>query len=340
MARPGLPVDLPTQRKAQPYHANRLMSYLYTFLEWCGMKGYSEATVTTRLHAIEYFIAWCDERNIDDPKVITRPMLERYRRALYYHRKADGQPLGMRTQQQRIISLRMFFKWLTKENYILSNPASELEAPKAGRRLPKAILTHSEVEQVIAQTALNESTGLRDRAIIETLYSTGIRRMELINLKLYDLDMETGAVWIREGKGKKDRVIPIGQRACEAISAYVDHIRPHLVVSDPDDGTLFLTDYGQPFARNRMGDLVRKYLDLAGIKKPGSCHLFRHTMATLMLENGCDVRYLQAMLGHSSLSTTEIYTQVSIRKLRDIHAATHPAKRRDDIKVTDANSRK
>jgi len=165
---------------------------------------------------------------------------------------------------------------------------------------------------------------LRDRALLETLYSTGMRRLELANLKLYDLDTERGTLMIRQGKGKKDRVIPIGDRAAAWVEKYVQDGRTHLVV-EPDDGTVFLSNAGEPFSLDHLSDLVRVHVDAAQIGKRGACHLFRHTMATLMLENGADIRYVQAMLGHADLKTTQIYTQVSIRHLKQIHSATHPA---------------
>jgi integrase/recombinase XerD len=157
-----------------------------------------------------------------------------------------------------------------------------------------------------------------------------MRRRELIGLALYDLDRERGTVMIRQGKGKKDRMIPIGERAISWIDRYQHEARPALLVGrDPDIlATLFLTHLGEPFTPNRLTQLVRGYIQAADIGKTGSCHLFRHTMATLMLENGADIRFIQAMLGHAELSTTQIYTQVSIRKLKEIHTATHPGKLR------------
>lgn len=161
--------------------------------------------------------------------------------------------------------------------------------------------------------------------MLETLYSTGMRRLELIGLHCHDLDAERGTVMIRQGKGRKDRMIPIGERALAWIEKYRNDVRPELALG-VDAGTLFLSNLGEAFTPNRLTQLVRDYVDAAKINKRGSCHLFRHTMATLMLENGADIRYIQAMLGHAKLDTTQIYTQVSIRALKAIHTATHPGK--------------
>ncbi|MCP3996699.1 MAG: tyrosine-type recombinase/integrase, partial [bacterium] len=204
------------------------------------------------------------------------------------------------------------------------------------------ILSADEVERILNQALLHGELGIRDRAIIETLYSSGIRRMELVNLTLYDVDLKNGTLMVREGKGRKDRMVPLGQRACRWIERYRDEIRPALVV-EPDDGTLFLHETGEPLKKNRLTDLVKKHIGAAGIGKPGACHLFRHSMATMMLDNGADIRHIQAILGHSQLSTTEIYTQVSIRKLKAVHALTHPAdrkqsKQRDDNEETNEST--
>jgi integrase/recombinase XerD len=223
--------------------------------------------------------------------------------------------------------VRAFFKWCAKQNHLLYNPASEIELPRLEHRLPKHVLTKTEVEQVLAQPDTSEAMGLRDRAMLETFYSTGMRRSELLALSVFDIDRERGTIMIRQGKGKKDRMIPIGERAIGWIDRYQTQVRPELVI-ERGNGTLFLTQAGEAFTPDRLTQLVRGYVNAADTGKSGSCHLLRHTMATLMLENGADIRYIQAMLGHAELSTTQIYTQVSIRKLKEIHTATHPAKAR------------
>ena len=295
------------------------------FLVWQSERQYSPATVRHSDECLRVFITWCDERGLGRPQDITKPILERYQRHLFLYRKDNGQPLTPRTQYSWLTPVRGFFKWLAKQNHILYNPASDLDMPRMGHRLPKHILTIAEVETVLAQPDLGESVGIRDRAILETFYSTGMRRLELVGLGVFDVDADRETVMIRQGKGQRDRMIPIGARALEWIAKYRDDVRPELVAGS-DPGTLFLTHYGETFTPGRMSDLVRDYIKAAKLGKQGSCHLFRHTMATLMLENGADIRYIQAMLGHASLNTTQLYTQVSIRQLKDIHTATHPGR--------------
>ncbi len=306
---------------------NGIAPYLREFLTWSESMNYSAQTVKDRRYALTRFIAWCDERGLTRPQDITKPILERYRRYLYHYRKNNGKPLGFSTQASFLHAIKAFFKWLAQENHILYNPASELDVPRVHRQLPRHILNHAEVEAILNQTSLNGEIGVRDRAIIETLYSTGMRRMECQNLTLYDLDLEQGTVLIREGKGKKDRYIPIGERACAWIRKYVEDVRPALVL-EPDEGYVFISDLGTPFRNNQLSDLVKKYLARAGIDKPGACHLFRHAMATQMLENGADIRFIQAMLGHADLSSTQVYTQVSIKKLKASRRCTRSPIRR------------
>jgi integrase/recombinase XerD len=197
--------------------------------------------------------------------------------------------------------------------------------PRLGRRLPKHVLTVSEAEQIIASADVNTNAGIRDRAILETLYSTGIRRMEIINLSANDVDYDRGTIMVREGKGKKDRMVPIGERALAWIERYVKEVRPLLEAGDTEGHTLFLTDLGKPFRDDEMTAAVRRYVEAADVGKRGACHLWRHTAATVLHDAGADIRFIQAFLGHARLQTTEIYTQVSIRQLKQIHSACHPS---------------
>jgi integrase/recombinase XerD len=294
------------------------------YLEWMAVQGYSEDSVETRAQVLHYFASWCEERGILKAAEVTRPILQRYQRWMFYYRKKDGRPLGMSTQYERLMVVTVFFRWLTRNNYLLYNPASELELPRTEKRLPKAILSIEEVEKVLARPDLSDPLGLRDRVIMEVLYSTGIRRKELASLCVFAIDQDRGAVMIRQGKGKKDRVIPIGERAMLWVEKYLREVRPLLVV-EPDEGVLFLGGKGMALTPGHLSDLVRGYVDAANLGKKGACHLFRHTCATLMLEGGADTRFIQQMLGHENLASTQLYTQVSIGKLKEIHTATHPA---------------
>ena len=295
------------------------------YLDALKIKHYTKQTLHNNERYIRDFIAWCDIRALRQAQEITKHILESYQRYLYLYRQSNGKPLSIYSQRCKLVPLRSWFKWLTKQNELLYNPASELELPRLSRRLPKAILTSDEVEQVMQQTNINEPIGLRDRAVLELLYSTGIRRMEIINLSIYDIDLARGTLLIRQGKGKKDRMLPLGERASYWLNQYLNNAR-NQYLTPKSDNILFLTRLGEKFNEAWLSRTVAQYIDKAKLNKRGSCHLFRHTMATLMLENGADIRFIQAMLGHAELSTTEIYTQVSLKKLKEVHALTHPAK--------------
>jgi integrase/recombinase XerD len=202
----------PKPAVGDPSDAEGLYAWMKRYLEALRIKNYSERTVENRESYLSFFIAWCEARSIARPQEVTKPILERYQRHLYHLRRPDGRALTFRSQRMRLARVRAFFKWLTKQNVLLSNPASELELPRLPSRLPGAVLTASEAERVLAQPNVATPVGIRDRAILETLYSTGIRRSEVAALKVYDIDAERGTLLVRLGKGQKDRMVPSASR--------------------------------------------------------------------------------------------------------------------------------
>jgi integrase/recombinase XerD len=338
-SKPGPVQGVAYPKKPDPIAHLALTRYMDEHFEWMMLTGYTPDTVRGRRIALRRFIAWCDDRGLSDPKEITKPILERYQRHLFYYRKPDGTPLTLGSQQGFLAPLKTFFKWLARENHIPSNPASELELPRQPKHLPRALLSVEDVETVLRQIDHTTTTGLRDRAMLEVLYSTALRRTELANLRRYDADLSRLIVFVHEGKGQKDRVVPLGERAALWLDKYLVESRPLLAANDC--AALFVTDYGEPVTPDWLASRVRRHMDDAGIDKPGSCHLFRHACATHMLDNGADIRFIQAMLGHAALSSTERYTHVAIGKLQKIHAATHPArlKRRSTAKDAPADQK-
>lgn len=309
---------------------NRLTRYIEDHLEWMLVTGYSAATVKSRRGHLRRFVRWADERGLDDPREITKPMLERYQRYLFYYRKADGAPLSVAMQAQYLIPLKGWFKWMSREHHILANPAADLELPKTPRGLPRSVPSVQEVEAILREVEHDTPQGLRDRALLETLYATGLRRMELVGVSVYDVDLGRGLLWVRHGKGGRERVVPIGERAIAWLDKYLVNARPQMLAADT--AALFLTDYGEPMRAHQVSEKVRRYMEFAGVNKPGAAHLLRHACATHMLEGGADIRFIQAMLGHAKLDTTQIYTHVAIDKLIAVHKATHPSRlqRRQD----------
>jgi integrase/recombinase XerD len=219
-----------SKRHPHPEPHSPLGRLMEEHLEWLLINNYSEDTADHARWSIAGFIRWAEQRGIEHPMEVTRPILESYQRYLYYHRKGNGQPLTFRTQHSRLTPVHRWFRWLVRHNHILHNPASDLDLPRMERRLPKTILSADEVEHVMVVPDIKMPVGLRDRAILETFYSTGIRRTELIRLKLYDVDRERKTLTIRQGKGKKDRMIPIGERALAWVEKYLREARPQLAL--------------------------------------------------------------------------------------------------------------
>lgn len=303
-----------------------LAAWIRRHLEALAMQGLAERGLYSRSRDLVRFAEWCGERDIATPADVTKPVLERFQRHLFHHRKRDGGPLAINRQRIWIAHLQGLFRWLAKHNHILFNPASDLDLPRKQRGQLRDPLSVDEVERVLALPDVNVPRGLRDRAMLEVLYATGIRRMELANLTIDALNFGRGTLFVREGKGKRDRLVPVGERAMAWIQKYLDDARPEFVV-DVHERALFLNRHGQGFSEEGLTGMIRAWFKQAGISKPGSCHLFRHTMATVMLDNGADVRFVQMMLGHANLDTTQGYTHVAIGKLIAIHAATHPGAR-------------
>ena len=304
---------------------------LHRFCVFMAARNYSPLTIEYRQRVVGAFIVWATTRHAIAPKDVSPQLLEQYQLHLFeYRRTKDGAPLAFRTQLVRLVAIRAFFKWMARSGVLARNPAADLELPRGEKRLPDNILTPDEVEAVFAAPDTSKLLGLRDRAILEVLYTTGMRRAELCQLRTFDVDYKRRLIMVRKGKGRKDRIVPAAERSLSWLCAYRDNCRPQLSVGAGGPDALFLNLRGRPLKPVKLSERIASWVRASGINKRGSCHLFRHAAATHMLENGADIRFIQAMLGHESLDTTQIYTHVSIAKLAEVHSATHPGARRVD----------
>jgi integrase/recombinase XerD len=303
---------------------NALAAAVADHLVWLATHGYAQSTVRTRRYELGYFCAFAEERDVTEVGGVTPSLLDSYQRHLFHLKKRNGQPLTFKTQSHRLAPLRTFGAWLATTGLLPYDPAATLVLPKTERRLPEVTLSADEVEAVLAGPDTTTPAGLRDRAVLEVFYSTAMRRAELIGLQVTDVDFSRGTAFIRQGKGGTDRHVPMGGRAQGWVLRYLDEARPHFATV-PDPGTLFLNSVGKPLGAELLSTRVARYVRAAAPTKKGSCHLFRHTCATLMLEGGADVRYVAELLGHRNLETTMLYTRVSLAKLREVHARCHPA---------------
>jgi integrase/recombinase XerD len=303
--------------------AHTLASLGDRWLETIKLRGYSPRTVEQHFWSLRSFLAWAEGRGLSRPSEIDKPVLESFQRWLWSFRKDNGEPLAIASQRTRLGALQAFFAWLCRENILRANPAADIELPrKPFASLPRA-LSPAEVESVLGVPDTADALGVRDRAILETLYGTGVRRRELINLDVTDIDRSRGVALVRKGKGGKDRVTPLGEVALHWIERYLVECRP-LLETSAAERALFISGYGERLSAGALGNLVRRIFDRAEIGKTGSCHLLRHSCATHLLENGADVRTIQELLGHARLDSTQIYTAVSINQLHETHARCHP----------------
>jgi integrase/recombinase XerD len=306
--------------------SDQLHQLTQQFIHHLQVKNYAASTIKLRREYLGRFTRWCQDRDIQEASEVTRLVLQSYQRYLFHYRaRRTGKPLKFSTQISLLVPIRAWFRYLLRENVIDTNPASDLDLPREPHRLPGHVLTPDQVETILNQPNIDTPLGLRNRAMLEVFYSTAMRRSELIHLSVYDVDRERHVIHIRQGKGAKDRNVPVGKRAMKWLTKYQAEIRPSLA-ERTQTSTLFISNHGRAFSPSNLSILVREYIQSAGITNPkGSCHLFRHAAATQMLENGADIRVLQQLLGHAEITTTQIYTAVSIQHLKEVHRRTHPA---------------
>ena len=305
-------------------HATGLAAYVEPFLNHLAALHRSPSSIDSHRWALRHFCQWAATQALDTPSVITRRDMEAYQCFLHSHRSpTTGESLAITTQLARIGCVRRFFARLCRDGIIPANPAADLDLPrKPSRKLPRCF-SAEQIRALLAIPDISSPFGLRDRAMLELFYATGVRRFEMAGLDVGDYDPETRTLHVRKGKFGKARLLPTGERAAAWLDAYLQQARPqfeHL----PGESALFLSGYGKGISCGSIGNWLKGLMKQCGIHMRGSCHLFRHTCATDMHRGGADIRYVQEMLGHERLETTQIYTHVHIEALREIHLKCHP----------------
>jgi integrase/recombinase XerD len=307
---------------------SNVLDCLEYYLDYCLSHDESDATITGKKCLLSRFVLWCSLNEIEDINEVTLTVVDEYR---LYARKnykgKKGQPIQSESLRNIITAIRVFIRRMYFCEILDHDPLGRLELPKKPRRVPKNILSTDDIEKVFEQPLLHGDTGLRDRAILEVFYSCALRRCELIKLQRDDIDFIKMELRVEQSKGNNDRIVPISDRACQCLSFYLKNIRPKLSkrVKFSSDETVFLNNSGRAFKKCRMSELATKYILLSGVAKSGSCGTFRHSAATHMLEEDADLRYIQEFLGHADISTTQIYTHVSKKKLHKVYKTSHPS---------------
>lgn len=283
---------------------------------------FAPKTVASYRAVLWQYVAWLDAHDLTLTTVISAD-LAAYQRDLVAARKADGQPYSADAQMQHVTVLKHLYGFLVRRGVVLANPTGLLVYPRVEQRLPRGILAQRDVRALLDAADDRTPLGLRDRAILETLYATGIRAGELVRLTLRDVDTDDRLLRIVLGKGRKDRTVPLTRAAAGAIEAYLAQGRPRIRGARTSP-SLFLALRGGRLYSSALCELITAAVERAGVDRHATCHTFRHSAATHLLKGGADIRHIQQLLGHTSLATTERYTRVEISDLKEVLRRAHP----------------
>ncbi|MGX7168535.1 site-specific tyrosine recombinase XerD [Facklamia sp. HMSC062C11] len=298
---------------------NFFKDYLEDFAHYLKIdQDKSDNTIQAYLRDLTIFFDYCDKSSIDQWEQVDYAFVQSYLNDLHQKNYATSSTSRM------LSSLRQFFHYLLKEQIITLNPMQKVLGPKKEKHLP-ASLSLDQVEKILQAPDTSEYIGLRDRAILELMYATGLRVSELTHLSLRDLHLELGFIQTI-GKGNKERLLPIGEEAAYWLNQYLQDVRPLFWAKKTSRHTqhVFLNQRGNPFTRQGIWKNLNKYVQIAGISMDVSPHMLRHSFATHLLENGADLRMVQELLGHSNISTTQIYTHISKHRLQEVYRDHFP----------------
>jgi integrase/recombinase XerD len=298
------------------------------YLKECLVDDQSLRTIEGKEFNLKQFERWHSKNYGSNLCDITDDTIDAYKHYLIeYVNPQTKKVIGKATRRNKLTAVKTFCERLFELWYFDVNPTARLRLPKRPTTVIKGILQPEEINAISSQAKLHGVRGIRDNAIVQTYFSTSIRRCELAKLKLNHLNEEAEVILIEQGKGEQDRIVPIASDTVKLIQEYLNNVRSDLQ-NLKSGNVLFLDDNGREFTGSQLTALIKKYKQRAGIDKPGSCNLFRHTGATTMLENDADLPTIQKILGHSDISTTQKYLHVSIHKMIAVYKKTHPSARK------------
>lgn len=282
------------------------------------VKGYAPATIDSYRKNLDQFTAWLTGKNIADLRQVTRQVI------LDYQTHVMAQPLAMETRALKIRAVKRLFEYLEDSHQLLVNPTEGIVETCRKNFKIGPVLSVAEMQKLLEQPNLSWPGQIRDRAMMEVFYSTAIRLNELLSLEVYHVDIKGRVIYIRKGKGDRQRVVPLGNQAAIFLTEYLNRIRPVYAKKNPKTRNLFLCQNGRPLTRGAIRARLKEYKEGAGIDKPVSPHVFRRTCATHLLQAGADIRYVQKLLGHKEIKTTQQYTRIRPTDVKQVHNQTHP----------------
>ncbi len=293
------------------------------------LRGSAEGTIRNHRNALALFARFLARESLVDLAAVTAATLQAFQRWHFAEPTTRGTMRALAYQNRVLAGIKGLFRFLQDEGVITRDPARGLVYAREPQTLPRNVLTPTEARKIIEAPDTHTALGYRDRTILEVFYATGIRKQELMNLCLADIRLEEELLRINAGKGGQDRVVPLTAIACAFLETYRNAIRPQLLAVRGAAVTdrLFVSQRGRPIARNTLGEVVVKYAALARVNKPVTCHLWRHTCATHLLQGKANLRHVQEILGHRSLATTERYLHLTITELKEAHRKHHPRER-------------
>ena len=314
---------MPTRAGSSPRSFDGALEAL---LEELRVKRYSACIARQAKRVLPRFFRFLRARKVRDLRAVSEADVVAYARQLQRERAPSGTPLAAETQRTYLTHVKRLFAFLERRGAILQDPALDLVMPRV-EKLPRVVLTETQVRELVAAPSAATATGKRNRAILELLYGTGIRVTECARLETRDVDLAKGTLFVRQGKGKKDRIVPVLGRAAAALDLYLREAR-HEFVRHPTEPAVFLSKLsGRALSPGAFELLVRQSAKAAGIPARVSPHTLRHSFATHLIQGGADVRHVQELLGHASLSSTAIYTRVATADLRGVIRKSHPRER-------------
>ena len=293
-----------------------MKEFIESFLNYLSVeRGLAKNTIISYREDLNSYAGFLNRHSIDTLSKTTKNDVINF----MLYQKDKG--LAANSVARRLAAIKVFYRFLARERILKTDPTSLIDSPKLWKKIPET-LTYNEVEALLSQPNIRDKQGIRDRAILETLYATGMRVSEAVNLKLDNVNLDIGFLRCI-GKGNKERVIPIGAKAINSLKRYLS-LSPPQLLKKKESEFLFLSRFSKKISRQSLWKILKRYAKEARIKKPIRPHILRHSFATHLLERGADLRSVQEMLGHTNISTTQIYTHINKDRLKTIHRMFHP----------------
>jgi integrase/recombinase XerD len=306
------------------------------YLAYSEQRHQSPSSLKYKRNVLTYFVEWLEQKEIGDLRDVTFEDVRRYQTHLARKKKSNGQHNTKLYQNTQLWTISDFYKVLHQRGKVLINPCAEMPPLRKPKRLPHGVLTGPQVTRLLQVPDVRKTYGFRDRAMMELLYSSGLRGQEACLLSIYDIDFDKRLVRIVQGKGRKDRLVPVGRTALTYLAEYIKKVRPiHLALNRRGKSLtrLFLSRLGTPFTTRYLYNQIREYGRVACLPEGVTINSLRHACATEMLRGGASVRHVQEMLGHVHMSTTQVYTHVMPHDLKKVHVETAPSERRRVLDV-------